>query len=532
MRRLWARDPRLFSDDPEVKAAVSGRLGWVGLASKASGEAEALAQAAAAAKDAGVADVLLLGMGGSSLAPMVISQVIGHAPGSPALHVLDTTSPWATVRLQERLVPRSTLVLVASKSGTTIEPASLYLIFRAWFDERLHEEAGGRFIAITDPGSPLETLATEQGFAAVFRAPSDVGGRYSALTPFGMVPSALSGIDLAPLLASASAMEAACSPDASDNPAADLAAFLADSHADGRDKLTLIASDGLAPFGLWIEQLVAESTGKTGTGVLPVLMRAPGDHAALGEDRAVVVMRTRDDDALAALPGQLPAGTPCREIVLDDAHDIGGEFVRWELATALLGHLLGVNPFDEPNVAEAKSATADILGGAGAPSHQLHVGDTWITTDLPTKPASEIGGLPAALEALLEGAGPGAYLAVLAYLPEDSELVAPLREALESVSHARRLACCLQIGPRYLHSTGQYHKGGPPTGRFLIVTARDAVGPTVPGRPYTLAELHRAQAEGDYVTLSAHHLPVVRVDLAEPAHGPVRMIAETLRGLA
>ncbi len=429
-------------------------------------------------------------------------------------------------------MPQTTLVIVASKSGTTIEPLSLHAIFRSWFDATLHESAGEHFVAVTDPGSPLDDIARAQGMAAIFHAPPDVGGRYAALTPFGVVPAAAIGIDVAALARSALEMEKRCAEPPESNPAALLAAWMADAHDAGRDKLTVVSSSVLSPFGLWVEQLVAESTGKAGAGMVPVLEDGSVDPARYGEDRAVCVVRTPDDSSLADLGSRLPEKTPHFELVVPDVHGLGAEFVRWEFATAWLGMLLGRNPFDEPNVAEAKDATSAILSGSRVvPAPQLHVGETRITTDLPAKPAAEIGSLAIALEALLDGAGPGPYLAVLAYLPEDAELAVPLREALAAVSESRRMATCLEFGPRYLHSTGQLHKGGPPTGRFLMVTARDDVGPAVPGAPFTLAQLHRAQAEGDYATLTAHGLPVVRVDMPEPAHGPVRLVAETLRGL-
>jgi glucose-6-phosphate isomerase len=532
VRRLADRDPSLFSDDAEVQAAVSNRLGWVSLAARATAEAAPLAEAGKVARTTGIENVVLLGMGGSSLAPLVLSQIVGNAPGSPALHVLDTTSPWVLARMENQFLPERTLVVVSSKSGTTIEPLSLYGLFRVWFDSLLHERAGEHFLAVTDPDSPLEKLASDHGFAAVFHAPPDVGGRYSALTTFGTVPISLIGMDVARLAASAAYMEQSCHADVDVNPAATLAAWIANAHAEGRDKLTLVFSEPLAPFGLWIEQLVAESTGKNGTGIIPVLETGPGEPEAYGPDRLVFVYRTPGDDTLAALPGRLPEGVPCMEVVLTDVHDLGGEFVRWETATALTGFLLGINPFDEPNVAEAKKATSDILGGSlRMPEPQMQVGETLVTSHLPGSTPATGGTLATPISDLLDGAGPGSYLAVLAYLPEDEELMIPLREAVAALARARRLACTLEIGPRYLHSTGQLHKGGPKTGRFLIVTARDNGGPPIPGQPFTLAQLHRAQAEGDFVTLMNHGLPVVRVDLPEPAHGPVRLIAETLRGL-
>lgn len=531
VRRLWARDGSLFSRDPAVAISVEGLLGWIGLAPSATAAAPALAEAAEAARASGITDVVLLGMGGSSLAPLVLGEVLGGAEGSPRLHVLDTTSPYAVLRTLERSWPSTTLVVVSSKSGGTIEPNSLYAVFRKWAEELLGDEAGSHFVAITDPGSSLESLAHAEGFAAVFAGLPDVGGRFSALTAFGIVPASLAGIDVARLAASALDMEAECRADAGENPAARLAAWMADALEAGRDKLTFLASEPLAPFGLWVEQLVAESTGKDETGVVPVLERAPGDARAWGGDRMLFVMRTPFDNDLASVAARAPKGTPVLEVIIEDPYALGGEFVRWEFATALLAHLMGVNPFDQPNVAEAKAATSAILAGTlAAPEPTLRLGDIAITTSLPSAGVEGAGTLASALDALLAGADTGSYLAVLAYLPADREIIDPLADAVAALAAELHMACTLEIGPRYLHSTGQLHKAGPPTGRFIVVTARDEAVLNVPGKPYTLNGLIRAQAEGDFVTLAKRGLPVVRVDLPQPAHGPVRLLAETLRG--
>ncbi len=531
--RLWARDGSLFSSDPAVAADAGGWLGWVGLADRASRWAEALSDASAAVVSLGITDVVLLGMGGSSLAPLVLSSVIGSGPGYPSLHVLDTTSPYTVLRTLERLTPRTTLVVVSSKSGGTIEPNSLYAVLCEWAETELGTGAGSHFVAITDPGSSLEALADEQGFAAVFHGEPDVGGRFSALTAFGLVPASLIGIDIARLARSAMDIESAVREPGSDNPAAKLAAWMVDALEAGRDKLTFVASKDLAPFGLWVEQLVAESTGKDGTGLVPVLDDAPGDGEAYGEDRMVLIMRGPGDETLASLAGRLPAGTPVFEVVVDDPHDVAGEFVRWEHAVALAGHLMGIHPFDQPAVGGAKEATTAILAGTlAAPEPTLHVGGIRVTCVVPGREASEFSSLASALDGLLDGAGPGDYLALLAYLPEERSLLGPLAGGLAAVSAARRLACCLEIGPRYLHSTGQLHKAGPAVGRFLMVTTRNEPVIHVPGRAFTLEELIRAQAEGDFVTLAERGLRIVRVDLPEPAHAPVMLLAETLRGAA
>lgn len=529
IERLAARDSTLFADP----AVAADRLGWVGLPAAAAVQTPALETLGEEIRSSGITDVVLLGMGGSSLAPLVLSRTMGNAAGSPILHVLDTTSPVQVDTLLKRLGPSSTLVVVSSKSGTTIEPLSLAAVFRAWMDPLLGEVAGLHFAAVTDRGSALEAYAADHGFATTFHAPADVGGRYAALTPFGMVPAALTGIETGALLERAVACEAACRTDDAANPGAALGAWLADSYEAGHDKLTLVCSDTLAAFGLWVEQLVAESTGKGGRGLLPVLEAAPGDPSSHGTDRMVCIIRTAQDEPLAALRSWLPSDTPVFEIVADDPYDIGAEFVRWEWAVALFSVIAGIEPFDEPNVAEAKAATQEILDGRRrAPAPDMHLGAIEISTGIRIPAPSEASSLASALEALLADTAPGDYLALLAYLPEDERLLAPLRDACAAVSSARRLAVTLELGPRYLHSTGQYHKGGPERGRFLVVTTRDKAGPAVPGRPFTLAQLHRAQAEGDYLTLVSHGRPIVRVDLPMADPSPIRLLAETLRGAA
>ena len=528
VERLAALDAALFSDP----AAAADRLGWIGLPDKAVAQAPALAALAASMRST-ITDVVLLGMGGSSLAPLVLAQVIGPAAGSPLLHVVDTTSPVEVNRLLGELWPASTLVVVSSKSGVTVEPLSLAGVFREWMRPHLAEQTGSHFVALTDPGSPLETYASRNGFAAVFPTPADVGGRYAALSPFAMVPAAIIGIDTARVAASALAVERACRLEDEENPGAALGAWLADAYAAGRDKVTIVCSERLAPFGLWVEQLVAESTGKGGCGLLPVLESAPGDPRAHGSDRMTVILRGPDDASLESLRSRLPADEPFLETTIDDVHDLGGEFVRWEWAVALFCALNGIEPFDQPNVEEAKAATTAILSGdMPAPEPQLHQSGLAVTAHLDSMPEPAALSIPRVLSGLLEGAGSGDYLAVLAYLPYDERLLGPLRDACATIAAARKIAVTFELGPRYLHSTGQYHKGGPGSGRFLMITERDAGGPAIPGQPFDLAALHRAQAAGDFVTLAAHHRPVVRVDLPQGDADALDLLAANLRHAA
>ncbi len=519
VERLAARDADLFLDP----AVAADRLGWVGTPRAAVDEASELLAFASKAAAAGAADVVVLGMGGSSLACLVLSRVLEHAHGRPALHVLDTTSPRQVSALLSSLDPETTLVVVSSKSGTTVEPMALAAIFGEWMGSKLGDGAGAHFYAITDPGSPLEEHARANGYARVFLAPSDVGGRYSALTPFATVPAALVGIDVARLAESALHTESECSVDDPDNPGAALAAWLADAYAEKRDKLTLVVSEPLAAFGLWVEQLVAESTGKQGAGLLPVLEDSPGDPAAHGRDRLTYVLRTPDDLALAGLAARLPAGERVFESVVHDERALGGEFVRWEWAVALFCALSGIEPFDQPNVAEAKAATEAILErGTPDSPEQVEVRQSG-------RGCGGLEDLAPSLREVLDKAPPGSYLAVLAYLPDTQALLSPLQDACASIAESRRMAVTLELGPRYLHSTGQYHKGGPSNGTFVVLTAGSEEDVRIPGSPYTLGALNRAQAAGDIATLRAHGRPVLEVALPDPRSMYIEAVAEALR---
>ncbi|MCE5192207.1 MAG: glucose-6-phosphate isomerase [Actinomycetia bacterium] len=531
VRRLADRDASLFTDSIDGRIPIMQRLGWTDLAKKAPGRFVLLANLARAIVEEGATDVVLLGMGGSSLAPLVLARSIGSAPGMPRLHVLDTTSPIVVARLLESLDAAGTFVVVSSKSGTTIEPLSLYAIFRGWLEEALPRPVAGRHcFVITDPGTPLEKLRQRDLMRLTLNAPPTVGGRFSALSMFGLAPAALIGIDLEALVSRAAAMEAACQLPTAENPAALLAAWLTDAYENGRDKLTIVTSSTLAAFGLWAEQLVAESLGKDGRGIVPVIESEPRTPVAYGDDRAVAVLRLEDDDALASWSRDATPAYPVFELTARDAYDLGAEFVRWEHAIALTGFLLGVNPFNEPNVAEAKTATATILtGGTSVPPATADFDGSWVTfAGALRAEASPPVSRTNALRSLLGAANEGDYIAVLAYLPDDEALLGPLRRAAKSVEDATGRAVCVELGPRYLHSTGQLHKGGPNSGVFLLITARDRTDLEIPGERFGLAALHRAQAEGDLVTLAAHDRRVMRVDLPSSEHGVVSALAEDI----
>ncbi len=529
--RLAERDASLFTDNVDARIPIVQRYGWTDLAAKAPGRFVLLANLAGALIEEGATDIVLLGMGGSSLAPLVMSRILDTRPDHPKLHVFDTTSPVAVAKALETLDPNTTYLLIASKSGTTIEPLSLYAIFRQWLETTLSRPAAGRHcIVITDAGTPLEKLRQRDLMRMALSGPPTVGGRFSALSMFGLAPAMLIGVDLEALIARAAVMEDACHRPAVENPAALLAAWIADSYEAGRDKLTLVTSPEFAPFGLWVEQLVAESLGKNGKGIVPVIEFAPGLSNGYGTDRAVIVLRLGSDDRLAAWSRETATKHPVFEITADDTLALGAEFVRWEYAVALAGFLLEVNPFDEPNVAEAKAATNAILEGtASVPPAGADYDASWVTwAGASQTPVPAPVDRAEAVHDFLGSATSGDYIAILAYMPDDEALLGPLHRAAATLSASSGKPVCVELGPRYLHSTGQLHKGGPNTGVFLLVTARDRADIEIPGQKFTLAALHRAQAEGDLTTLAAHDRRVMRIDLPSSEHMVVSALAEEI----
>jgi glucose-6-phosphate isomerase len=526
--RLRARDTSLFSTDPAVEADVANRLGWTDLAEQAPAVRETVDRIAEQAQADDIESVVLLGMGGSSLASMVLASVFPEQRAK--LYTLDTVSPITVAAVLEAIDPQTTLVLVSSKSGGTIEPNALYAVFRKHFDDALAEKAGSHFIAITDPGSSLERLAHDTGFGAVVPAPPTVGGRFSALTTFGLVPAALMGVDLDAFIAAGRAMEDECGAPVDRNPAAQLAAFIGDAHAYGRDKLTIVASPLFSHFGLWVEQLVAESTGKHGTGIIPINELATTTPTYHSPDRAVVVVRETGDRSLAEWADAQRGMLPVHEIIVDGPYGLAAEFVRWEYAVALVGVLLGVNPFDEPNVSEAKEKTAAVLEQrVSAPEPQVRLDGIKVTYAGALKaPDHGERSLATALGHITESLQAGDYVAVLAYLPDDDSLLRPLAEAVPAFSSHIGAAVALELGPRYLHSTGQLHKGGPNSGIFILVTNRDEADVEVPGQPWNLLDLHRAQAEGDLATLEAHDRRAIHVDLPDASAKSVELLASAL----
>lgn len=508
--RIWRRDHTVWKPDPRE---IADRLGWLAVTDQMRSQVAPLKALGEEAREAGYRYVVLLGMGGSSLGPEVLRQTFGSAQGYPQMSVLDSVVPDWVSTVTSAIDPARTLFLFASKSGGTVEPNALYRHFRALVEKAVGQrEAGQRFIAITDPGTSLERLGREQGFRRVFLNPPDIGGRYSVLSLFGLVPAALMGIDLEKLLDRADLMRDACGPEvpADQAPGAWLGAVMASLAQAGRDKLTVVTSPGIASFGLWLEQLIAESTGKDGKGIVPVAGEPLAPPGAYGDDRAFVYLRLNSDDnkatdqAITALEGR---GQPVVRLELRDRYDLGAEFYRWEFATAVAGAIMGIHPFDQPDVQATKEQTDRVL------SEYLRSGG------LPEVRSGQ------SLRQLLDSARPGDYLAIMAYLCPTSEVEAALADLRRRVMERHRLATTLGYGPRFLHSTGQLHKGGPDSGLFLQIVAEQTTQVPIPGEGYTLNVLADAQALGDLRALQALGRRVARVRLGRDVVAGVKALA-------
>jgi transaldolase/glucose-6-phosphate isomerase len=520
--RLWQKDATLWKPkEPAAQAEIAHRLGWLDAPQSMRAEVEKLTAFAAAAREAGFTHALLCGMGGSSLAPEVFRKTFGVARGFLDLAVLDSTDPAAVLAAESRSDPARTLYLISSKSGGTVEVNAFLEFFWERVARVAGERAGEHFVAITDPGTSLETLARERHFRQVFLNPPDIGGRYSALSYFGLVPAALIGIDLGKLLDRASRMLRASGDAvrAAHNPGLSLGAVLGTAAKAGRDKMTFLVADKVTTFAAWVEQLLAESTGKDGRGIVPIADEPLGRPRVYGKDRAFghLHLAPKGDPAVRALAR---AGHPVATFRLADAYDVAGEFVRWEIATAAAGWVLDINPFDQPNVQESKDNTRALLATYAAEGRLPDPGGV-LTADAPE--------LPAVLAAHLRAVPARGYVALHAYLaanPRRERLLAELRAILRE---RLGVATTLGFGPRFLHSTGQLHKGGPATGVFLQLTCDDSTDVPVPGAQYTFGVLKAAQALGDYQALSSRGRRILRVHLGSAVEEGLRHLLEAVR---
>jgi glucose-6-phosphate isomerase len=525
MARLWRGDPSLWTGDDEDKW-----IGWLSIVEDRLAHLKELNDAAADAANVGFTHALLLGMGGSSLCPEVLKITYGQQPGHPELHVLDSTDPAQIKSVENQVDLAKTLCIVASKSGSTLEPN----IFKQYFFERMQqtvgkEKAGQHFIAITDPGSKMQQVAERDHFRRIFFGRPSIGGRYSALSNFGMVPAAIMGLDLSKFLQRANEMVQACKPEVptDQNPGAILGAILGTLGNLGRNKVTFITSPGIHDLGAWLEQLIAESTGKIGKGLIPVDREALGAPEVYGDDRVFVHLRLADEPDTAQkkkLELLKSAGHPVVEIELADTYDLGQEFFRWEIATAVAGSILQINPFNQPDVEASKIVTRQLTEAyekSGKLPEEAPLFDDGViklfTDERNAANLNKLAGsgrsLTGFLRAHLSQLNPGDYMALLAYIEMNSAHEESLQAMRHAVRDRKHVATCLGFGPRFLHSTGQAYKGGPNTGVFLQITCDDAIDLPVPEQKYTFGIVKAAQARGDFQVLADRKRRALRVHL-------------------
>ena len=523
-RRLWRGDASLWTASDEANW-----LGWMGIIDDQLAQIQHLKGIAEEVKAAGFKHALLLGMGGSSLCPEVMRLTFGKIAGYPELHVLDATDPAQIKAIESRIDYKSTVFIVSSKSGSTLEPN----IFKQYFFERAKQElgaaeAGNRFIAITDPGSNMQRVAESDRFRHIFYGLQSIGGRYSALSDFGMVPAAVMGVDVPRFLNATEEMVHACGATVpvEENPGVVLGAILGTLGVRGRDKVTIITSPGISDLGAWLEQLIAESTGKIGKGLVPVDRERLGKPEVYGNDRVFAYLRLdsgadkAQDEAIEALE---EAGQPVVRIAVAEEYSLGEEFFRWEIATAVAGSVIGINPFDQPDVEAAKIATRKLTseyeqqGSLPAETPLLEADGIRLYTDPRNAGALQKSAkqqsLAGYLKAHLDRVNAGDYFAVLAFIEMNAAHEAALQGLRHNVRDSKRVATCLGFGPRFLHSTGQAYKGGPNSGVFLQITCDDARDLPVPGQKYTFGVVKAAQARGDFQVLADRGRRALRVHL-------------------
>ena len=541
VRRLWQRDASLWTGTDEANW-----LGWLDITEKQLAEHENLRKVAEDAKNSGFSDVLLLGMGGSSLCPEVLRMTYGKSAGYPELHVLDSTDPAQIKSFDDKIDPAKTLFIVSSKSGSTLEPN----IFKQYFFERTKqavgaEKAGSHFIAITDPGSKMQQVAETDKFRHIFPGVPSIGGRYSALSNFGMVPAAVMGLDTKKFLERTEEMVEACAScvPVEENPGVVLGLILGSAAKAGRDKVTIITSPGIYDLGAWLEQLLAESTGKQGKGIIPVDRETIGAPDVYGNDRVFAYLRldsapdAQQDAQVAALE---KAGHPVVRIAVGDKYDLGQEFFRWEIATAVAGSILGINAFNQPDVEASKIATKSLTSeyekSGSLPPEKPILEDKGVKLFTDEKNASDLAkaagsdkSLAGYLKAHFGRIKAGDYFAVLGYI----QMNEPHEKALQTIRHTLRdkkhVATCLGFGPRFLHSTGQAYKGGPNSGVFLQITCDDAKDLPVPGQKYTFGIVKAAQARGDFQVLAERGRRALRVHLGADLESGLRTLQDAVK---
>ncbi len=541
MKRLWARDAALWTGSDEADW-----LGWLDIVKEQSAHLAELRGLAKEVWSAGFKDALLLGMGGSSLCPEVLRMTFGKISGYPDLHVLDSTDPAQVKAFENKIDIARTLFIVSSKSGSTLEPN----IFKQYFFELTKkavgaDKAGSHFMAITDPGSKMQKVAEADRFRHVFFGRPSIGGRYSALSNFGMVPAAVIGIDTKKFLDRAQEMVEACGPSATveQNPGAVLGIILGTAATTGHDKVTIVTSPDISDLGAWLEQLLAESTGKVGKGIIPVDREALAAPEVYGNDRVFAYIHTEhatDAGSEAKLAAIEKAGHPLVRISMADIYDLGAEFFRWEIATAVAGSIIGIDAFNQPDVEASKIVTKDLTSqyekSGSLPAEKPVVEDNGIKLFTDEKNAADLaraaGGeksLAAYLKAHLGRIGAGDYFALLGYIQMNAGHEKTLQAIRHAVRDRKHVATCLGFGPRFLHSTGQAYKGGPNSGVFLQVTCDDAVELPVPEQKYTFGVVKAAQARGDFEVLAQRGRRALRVHLGSNVDSGLRMLAAAVQ---
>jgi transaldolase / glucose-6-phosphate isomerase len=534
--RLWQKDASLWSNADENKW-----LGWLTITDEQLANLETLKQLAAEVKKAKFKHVLLLGMGGSSLCPEVLRMTFGKIAGFPELHVLDSTDPAQIKAIEKKLDLKRTLCIVSSKSGSTLEPN----IFKQYFFERVGKAVGdkvvgSRFIAVTDPGSKMQQVAEDDKFWKVFAGDPSIGGRYSALSNFGMVPAAAMGMDLGKFLKTTQEMVKACgaSCTADTNPGVLLGNILGVAANHGRDKITIITSPGISDLGAWLEQLIAESTGKIGRGIIPVDREKLAKPGVYGSDRIFAYLRLANkpnkaqDAAVAAIE---KAGHPVVRITLPNVYALGQEFFRWEIATAVAGSIIGINAFNQPDVEASKIETKKLTSQYEATGSLPLESPFFIAKDAKLfaddKNSAALSGgksLNEIVKTHLSRIGAGDYFALLGYIPMNAQNEKALQTIRMSVRDAKKVATCLGFGPRFLHSTGQAYKGGPNSGVFLQITCDDASDLAVPGQKYTFGAVKAAQARGDFAVLAERGRRGLRVHLGKNLKSGLNALAKAV----
>jgi transaldolase/glucose-6-phosphate isomerase len=534
--RLWQKDPTLWTGTDEGKW-----LGWLTIVDEQLKEVANLKKLAAEIKKAKFRHAVLLGMGGSSLCVEVLRLTFGKFPGYPELHVLDSTDPAQVRAVEKKLDLKKTLCIVSSKSGSTLEPN----IFKQYFYERIRQkvgdkEVGSHFIAITDPGSKMEQVAKDGGFRHIFPGVPSIGGRYSALSHFGTVPGAIMGLDLSKFLKITQKMVKACGPASAPekNPGVILGTILGVAANHGRDKITVFTSPGISDLGAWLEQLIAESTGKVGKGIIPVDREKIGKPAVYGNDRVFAYLRlARENNRAmdAAVTALEKAGHPVVRIVLGAKFDLGQEFFRWEIATATAGSIIGINTFNQPDVEaskiETRKLTSEYEATGKLPSEAPFFEDQGLKLFADEKNAAALknnSNLAEVLRAHLGRIGAGDYFALLGYIQRNDAHEKSLQAIRHQVRDAKKSATCLGFGPRFLHSTGQAYKGGPNTGVFLQLTCDDAFDIPVPGQKFTFGIVKAAQARGDFAVLSERDRRALRIHLGKNVKGDLGKLAKAV----